>query len=148
MRLCLRFSSVRSTAKYVHLIKLQSETFSIKPPLLGAERGGTESFALFSLYTQPAFSKDCNDVHQEEALRQLAQLVGKKKKNWIMCFALRTVLYDMEYWVCWCVLEDDMLFDLQLLMKKNPKNTQSQSIQSQSMSTRRHSFFYWPCHQD
>lgn len=25
----------------------------------------------------------------------------------------------MEYWVCWCVLEDDMLFDLQLLMKKN-----------------------------
>lgn len=108
------------TWEYVHLTKLQSETFSIKPPLLGAKRGGTESFALFSRYTQPAFSKIAWCAPRGSIAPTCS--TGREKKetlNYVLC--TEDSLYDMEYWVCWCVLEDDMLFDLQLLMKKKPK---------------------------
>lgn len=72
------------TWEYVHLTKLQSETFSIKPPLLGAKRGGTESFALFSLYTRPAFSKDCMMCTKRKHCANLLNWLEKNKKNYYL----------------------------------------------------------------
>lgn len=50
---------------------------------------------IFTLHPT-SFFKRLHDVHQEEALRQLAQLVGKKQKN--LLFALHVITFPKVVW--------------------------------------------------